>query len=267
MDHPSVPKDLAKQRMEERARQLADAVVDAFTTKIKSEIEKHGGYLGLRHVDALTDELQAKARQLSTLFAQALEDAAREQDELRWHAIKRPAFDRLMVKRFETLFIHREADHAMHGVLSRRCLPGFFLALSMMLGPEAMEAFHRRCDAAVERIMGGQLPVDWNLVDQDAGAREVVLDAQYTIAGYFDEPARRFEWFMHIVNSHLAPTKSDHDPDANWELTSGAMQLLAQNLLSDLSETVHDDAAWNRLAARHPGADRAKMKTILDRLK
>ena len=98
MTPPKTPQDLTRQRTEERARALTDAVVYAFTEKLKSEINKHGGFLGLRHVDAIEAEFHAKAKQLSAAFASAFDDAAREQEELRWFSIKRPAFDRLIVK-------------------------------------------------------------------------------------------------------------------------------------------------------------------------
>lgn len=264
MTHPPIPKDLAKERTEKRARALAEAVVEAFTHKLKGEIEKHGGFLGLRHVADLEAELQSKGRQLSVLFAQAFDDAAREQEELRWHSIKRPAFDRLIVKRFEHLFVHKGPDGAMQGCLSRRVLPGFFLALNMMLGPEILGDFQRRCDAAVERVMHGQVPVDWNRVDADRDVHAIIIEAQYIMALYFEDTQRRFSWFMHIANSNLAD--GGRDADAGWELGYRATHLLVTSLLDDLRATVHDDDAWTHFAVRHPEAKRAHLAQILDRL-
>ena len=264
MSHPSIPKDLAQESTEKRARALAEAVVDAFTHKLKSEIDKHGGFLGQRHVADLEAQLQAKARELSALFAQAFDDAAREQEVLRWHAIKRPAFDRLIVKRFEHLFIHKGADGAMHGCLSRRVLPGFFLALNMMLGPEVLSDLQNRADQAVERVMQGRIPVDWERVDGDAEVHDIVLDAQAIMALYFEDTQHRFAWLMHICNSHLA--ESGGGADANWELGYRATHQMVAALLADLTEVVNDDGEWARFAARQPKADRARLKVILDRI-
>lgn len=264
MSHPSVPKDLAKERTEERARALAEAVVEAFTHKLRTEIDKHGGFLGLRHVADIEAELQAKGRQLSVLFAQAFDDAAREQEELRWHAIKRPAFDRLVVKRFEHLLIHRGPDGNLHGLLSRRMLPGFFLALNMMLGPEILSDFQHRADAAVERVMKGKVPVDWDRVDADRDVGKLLLDAQYIMALYFEDTQHRFTWLMHICNSHLA--ESTGGPDANWEMGHRATHMMVAAMLSDLQAVVEDDDAWTMFAVRHPDAERTRLKTILKRL-
>lgn len=266
MNSPKSPQDLTRQRTEDRARALTEAVVHAFTEKLKSEIEKHGGYLGLRHVETIEAEFQAKAKQLSASFAQAFDDAAREQEELRWFSIKRPAFDRLIVKRFEHLLMHQDADGEIHGAISRRLLPGFFLALQMMLGPETMEAYQRRSDEAVARIMGGQVPIDWNLVDQDAAIGDVLLDAQYTIAQYFEDVQRRFSWFIQVANAHMAPATNADSFDANWELGHRALHMLVNSLLVDLKKAVDDDLAWRHLAERHEDADRLKLEVILDRL-
>ncbi len=267
MTKPMPPQDQIQARAEERARALSDAVVHAFTQKLKSEIEKHGGYLGLRHVDAIEAEFHAKAKELSVLFAQAFKDAAREQEDLRWFSIKRPAFDRLIVKRFEHLLMHPTADGKVHGAISRRLLPGFFLALSMMLGPEAMAEYQRRSDAAVARVMKGQMPVDWNLVDQDADIHDVLLDAQYAVALHFKDVQRRFSWFIQIANAHMAPANDPDSFDADWELGHRALHLLMNSLLSDLDKAVSEDVAWRHLAERHEGADRAHLAEILDKLK
>jgi len=254
-----------QKRSHKRAQAMAQAVVSAFTAKLKSEARKHGGFLELRHIEDLDVEFQSKAEQLTIVFDQAFQDACREQEELKWHAIKRPAFDRMMVKRFEGLLFHQGDDGQTHGVLSRRILPGFFLALNMMMGPEAIAEYQRRCDQGTERVMGGRLPADWDLVDQEPDVRDVMLDAQYTIALYFTDPHQRATWFMHIVNDNLAPAASGAQ-DAHWELGARALNLLVNDLLSDLKSSLDQDVIWTRLAQRHQDADRDQVRAILARL-
>jgi len=263
---PMPPEELGQKLRRERSRALAQAVVTAFTERLKEEAAKQGGFLSQRHIDELNIEFLAKSDQLTGVFEQALLDAAREQEELKWHAIKRPAFDRLMVKRFEHLLLHRGANGIAHGVVSRRMMPGFFLALHMMMGPQERERYHWRCDAAVERIMKGRIPVDWDLIDQDEAVHDIVLDAQYAIAMHFDDLGRRTDWFINITNSHLAPPAHKDAGDANWELTPQALIVLINSLLADLSTAVSDDGAWHRLAERHQDADRNKLAEILDQL-
>ena len=259
------PQDAARELTRARSRAMAQAVVSAFSAKLKTEARKHGGSLTLQHIEALDEEFQAKAEQLTDVFAKAFQDSHREQEELKWHAIKRPAFDRMIVKRFESLLFHKDDDGQTHGVLSRRMLPGFFLALNMMMGPEDMSSYQRRADQGMERVMGGRLPADWDLVDNDPDVRDVVLDAQYTIALYFEDPDQRAAWFIHIVNSNLAPA-ADGASDAHWELSARALHMLVGDLLSDLKVAVDNDVTWTRLALRHEGADRDHVRAILTRL-
>ena len=114
--------------------------------------------------------------------------------------------------------------------------------------------------------MKGRIPVDWDLIDQDPDVHDIVLDAQYAIAMHFDDMTRRADWFINITNSHLAPPAHKDAGDANWELTPRALHVLLNSLLADLSADVSDDAAWYRLAQRHPDADRNKLALILDRM-
>lgn len=258
-------KEIAQQLQHKRSRAMAQAVVSAFTERLQEEAAKQGGYLSQEHIKQLDIEFQAKADQLTSVFEQAFQDAAREQQELKWNAIKRPAFDRLIVKRFEHLFVHRGDDGVLHGCLSRRMLPGFFLALNMMLGPDALKKLHNRCDNTVERLMKGRLPVDWNFVDQDASILEIILDAQYAITMHFEDTQRRSVWFAQIVNSHLAPPAHEDAEDAGWELSHRALHLLLNSLMSDLSKAVNDDVAWRQFKGRHPEAVRNTIAVILER--
>jgi len=264
MTPAQIAENIGTKRTHARSRAMAQAVVDAFSSLLKDEAKKHGGFLGLRHLDELDDVFHAKAEELTVVFEKALQESHREQEDLKWHSIKRPAFDRLMVKHFESLFF-AYGSGAPTGVISRRVLPGFFLALNMMLGPEAIQIYQDRCDEALDRVMGGDFPVNWDLVEKDDDVNAVVLDAQYTIAQYFEDPTQRADWFINIINSNLAPAR-DGAPDAYWELDQRSLFKLISHLLLDLKKAVVDDLAWTHLALRHDGADRSKLKAILRKL-
>lgn len=259
--------ELNSQRRHARSQALAQAVVAAFTERLREETARHGGSLGSSQIEALNAEFVAKADQLTELFDKAFDEAALEQEKAHWHAIKRPAFDRLMVKRIEHLLIHEEADAVKHTGVSRRFLPGFFLAVNMMMGAETLEQYHWRSDAAVDRIMDGRLPVDWNLIDADAEVHDIIVDAQYAIALHFEKTDFLFKWFINIVNTHLAPVADPAAPDAEWELDPNVLRELINALLTDLKQVMADDAAWNRLIQRHADADREKLRAIFERLK
>lgn len=264
MTTPKAPQELSQQRRHARSHALAQAVVAAFSERLQEELQKHDGHLTIQHVRQLNTDFLAKTEQLTRVFEQAMLDSEREQEELKWFSIKRPAFDRLLVKRFEDLFIQRQEDGQLRGSISRRMLPGFFLTVNMMLGPEKLEFYHKRSDMAVERVMKGQLPVNWVLVDNDAEIHDIILDAELAIAQSFENTAQRVEWFMHIVNSHLAPAQEGAS-DENWELGKRSLHILIHSLLQDLKKALKDDLAWRHLTERNPNADRKKLQDTIDR--
>jgi hypothetical protein len=265
MTPPISTEELAQKRTRARSNAMAQAVATAFSEILRAETHKHGGFIGLRHLDELDQVFQAKAKELTKVFEKAFMDSHREQENIKWQSIKRPAFDRLMVKHFENLFFARGGTGAPHGIISRRVLPGFFLALNMMLGPEALKSYQNRCDKALDRVMGGDIPVDWNLVEKDVEVQNVILDAQYTIAHYFEDPFQRADWFIHIINANLAPATPGAS-DASWFLDQRALFKMIGALLLDLKKAVLNDVTWTRLAMRHEGADREKLKAILSKL-
>jgi len=252
---------LGKKRIHDRSRAMAEAVVSAFSQVLKEEANKHGGFLGLRHLEEIDGVFQTKLEELSEVFEKALQESKREQENLKWHAIKRPAFDRLMVRHFESLFLYVGGDELVYGDISRRVLPGFFLALNMMLGPEALKRYQNHCDEALDRVMAGKLPIDWDLVEKDANVHNVLLDAQYTIAHYFDDPQQRAAWFINIINANLAPAQAGAF-DEEWVLDTAGLFKMIECLLLDLKTAVDDDVAWTHLAVRHEGSDRSKLLTI-----
>jgi DNA-binding response OmpR family regulator len=60
-------------------------------------------------------------------------------------------FGRLLVRRFAQLFVENDGPDS-EKVLSRRILPGFFVAVDMMLGPERVEGYQKQCQDIVKRL-------------------------------------------------------------------------------------------------------------------
>lgn len=259
------PRDIETERTHARSLEVAETIVSAFSGLLKEQISAHGGFVGLRHLPEVNKVFQSKTEELAAIFEKAFNESKRECEDLKWHAIKRPVFDRLMVRHFESLFFRPGPNGKPTGVLSRRVLPGFFLALNMMLGPVVIKDYQDRCDKALERVTGGAYPIDWESVEHDEDVNAVVLDAQFTIAHFFDDPHQRAAWFINIINSNLEPAK-DGASDAGWLIDQRALFKLISHLVAELKCAVADDVAWTHLALRHNDADRDVLKAILQKL-
>lgn len=262
-----VSPDLTREKNHARSRAMAEAVITAFAATLKSEARKRGGFLTLPDLDELNVSFQEKISELTKVFEYSFNDAAREQEDLKWQQIKRPAFDRLMVKRFADHFMVKDDEGVPHGTFSRRILPGFFLALNMVLGPDAMEEFHSRCDAIMARVMKGIVPVDWDLLDHNEDMNDVFLDAQLAILWQFADAQKRADWFIKLVNANLAPAHENAPQvEAYWELDHRSFLILINGLLSDLQQALNEPQAWKRLKRRNPDIQKAEILEILDRL-
>ncbi len=140
-------------------------------------------------------------------------------------------FDRIMVHQFSHMFVRRTRENLNQGALSRRILPGFFLAVDKMLGEEAMDEFQDRARRIVARYED-QLDLDgnWATVYADPLTQALVLDALVAMSGYFKDFQKRVRWFQAMINGHLAPGDAVHGEgeDATaWELgDAGSLELL-----------------------------------------
>ncbi|MDH5187916.1 MAG: hypothetical protein OEW37_03040 [Rhodospirillaceae bacterium] len=264
---PPVSPKLTREKNRARSRAMAEAVISSFAATLKTEARKRGGFLTLPDLDELDVSFREKTAELTDVFEMAFNDAMREQEDLKWNQIKRPAFDRLMVKRFDHMLMVKDRDGVPHGTFPRRFLPGFFLALNMLLGPEAMENFHKRSDKIMTQVMKGIIPVDWELLDQNDEMKDIIIDGQLAIAWQFNDTQKRTKWFIQLVNANLAPVhEKATQVEANWEMDHIAFIRLINSLLHDLKIAVNDAQQWKHLKRRHPDAKRDEITAILQRL-
>ena len=264
---PPVSPKLTREKNRARSRAMAEAVISAFAATLKTEARKRGGFLTLPDLDELDASFREKTAELTEVFEMAFNDAAREQEELKWNQIKRPAFDRLMVKRFDSMLMVKDREGIPHGTFPRRFLPGFFLALNMLLGPEAMANFHARSDKVMNQVMKGIIPVDWDLLDQNQEMKDIIVDAQLAIAWQFNDTKKRTNWFVQLVNANLAPlAQGSTQVETNWEMDHISFIRLINALLHDLKVVVNDAQEWKRLKRRHPDTKRDEITAILERL-
>jgi len=147
-----------------------------------------------------------------------------------------------MVKKFSNLF--KDGDKLGPDDLCRRMLPGFFVALGMMLGPDVIEDYQEKLRAVVTRVRkDGKGVFNWDLVYKDKTAIGVALHAEVEIAQHFDEYIKRSEWFLNLINGHL--TAVDADAHANvqgWEMSPTGFKGFMRGMLSDLRTQLDSDA-------------------------
>ena len=151
------------------------------------------------------------------------------------------------------------ADEGEYSV-TRRVLPGFFLILDKMLGPDLMAEMNSRSRAIVERLAGGREDgLDWRQVYAEPECKLVVLDAMIAMAPYFEDVEKRKHWFLPIINGNLSG-------GGEWTLTDQGYYNMVDGLFDDLRHALRDPAERNAIATRHGNAACINLDRILENM-
>ena len=256
----------------EQSRALAEAVIESFAKRLTDAARKRGGFLTLADLDELNSEFRAKTAQLQRVFQQTFEQYVKARERAAFDHARRFPFDRVIVNTFAHLFTPEVAAEHGRDRVSRRLLPGFFLAMDKMLGTEQVEGFQDGCRAIVERLApGAESDLNWDRVYGDPETATLALDALFAFAPYFEEYNKRRDWFIALVNANLTPAEGtaaatgDH-PEADWLMTERGFGNLVDGLFLDLRRGLADGGARDALAARHGGAACFAVEASLDRM-
>lgn len=248
---PAKPKAAANPAAQSRA--IAETVVNSLLDRMVAEAQRKGGMLSIQDIQSLSQEFEKKTAVLQTVFEKSFEDYVKARERAAWQQNRQYPFDRVIVQ----TFAHRFADGPRlindPDALSRRILPGFFMALGMMLGPEALESFQERCRRIVARYKsGGTGEFDWEVIYADPETKALSLEAQIAIAPYFEDLNRRVPWMIDLVNTHMSPYEGDQNsPIARWTMTDVSCFSLIEGLFGNLKAALNSDAGLQDLTRRH----------------
>ncbi|NQV55306.1 MAG: hypothetical protein HQ503_05550 [Rhodospirillales bacterium] len=242
-----------------QSKALADTIVSAFTGRLLAEAEKNGGHLTSADIKRLAGELDARRGQLEAMFRQSFEQYVHARERAVFDHARQYPFDRLIVNSFADLFLPARAEDDGINAVTRRVLAGFFLAMDLMIGGEAVEEFQIRARAIVERLSAGdEAEFNWQKLYDDADAGDLCLDALVAFAPYFEDYFKRRDWFVPLVNGNL-------DSTDDWELTDMGFGNLVGALFSPLHAALGGDARAG-LEKRHGAKTLSALERILDAL-
>jgi len=234
-----------------KSRALAETVVRSFCDRLVAEANRRGGVLTLQDIESLNEEFAGKTEALQAVFEKSFEDYVRARERASFLQTRNYPFDRVLVRKFEHLFADgKDPDPTK---LSRRMLPGFFMAMNKMLGPEVIETYQERCRKIVQRIrLGRDDNFDWNEIYADRDAKALALEAEVTIAGYFEDVDKRSAWFIEIINNNLAPALPGAPPRASsWRMMDGGFRRFLRALLADLKTELATSDGRTRVTERY----------------
>jgi len=232
----------------DKGRVIAQTVVGSFVDRMKAEAQRKGGSLSLNDLEALDEEFEEKTAALEVLFEKTFEDFARTYAKSAGEERRENPFDRLIVGPFEKLLSGGKGPSTAKGGISRRIMPGFFMALNIMLGPDEVAAFRAEAKAIFDRVNKARDNIDWQAYF--AEAKNLRLSVLIAMAVHFANPDKRAAWFLDMINNHLSPPESDTDPDANWTLSRPAYERMIDRLFADLMTAVGSPKAREAITKR-----------------
>ncbi len=261
---PSAPvRPRSPANAKDQSRAVARNAVTSFMTQMRDAAAAKGGMLSLADIDAMQASFAEQAKAMESEMEKALESFASARERLQWNVERNDPFYRLVVKNFSHLFKEKPSRKTV----TRRMLPGFFMALGMILGPDLVANYRTRCKTVLDRVKGDRNDFDWDEFYGEKDVLSVRIDAQLVIAAQFSDYDRRSNWFITLVNSNLAaPGDGASSELAQWELTEPAFRRFLDALLGDVRKLLSSDKGRERLAKRHGAETVASALKTLKRL-
>jgi len=221
-------------------------MIGHFVTRLEVEAGKAGGSLSAARIRALAQHfIAAEQARFGTYYQRAWDECSHLREALQFeHARKRP-FERVLMRRFSHLYPPRLFDEGRDGVLSRRMIPGFVLAIDKMIGPTRRERGERVCLDILARHSSAEGVCDWEAVHADPDIVALVDDTLGAVAQTFTDFERRRAWVIDLIDSHLAPVEST-SPEAHWTLGQSGFSVLMRALFAAFARRLQADPAAAR---------------------
>lgn len=237
-------------------------LVSTFTERLKSEVARRGGRLYTEDIDRIAGELDGKRAQLEAVFRKTFETYVQARERAAFDHAREFPFDRLIVNTFAELFAAKRAEADGEDRVTRKVLPGFFMALDRMLPPERLAEYQERCRKIVDRIAGSdENAFDWRSLYADADANILLIDALAALVPHFEAYEKRRNWFLPLVNDNLQMDAND-----TWELSPRGFINLTLAMFQPLRNELGDIAGRARLMDRYGPADLQNLQRIIDKM-
>ena len=238
--------DEAAKTADDKADDLADAIYEKFMKILKDRIVDNGGSLTMDDVDDMGQQFRDQLTEIKDTFLDAVESYTLSMKQNRVSTERGQIFKRLMVHHFEGRFANEQTLKTNPDFLSRRMLPGFYNALSMMLGPPKLERYEEQAKTLVERLRketNGQ--IEWSDVYAAPEARRIALRAEIDIARHFKDIEKRLDWMIAMINSNMIPLEEGR-VSSGWTFTKEAAEGMLRGLFQDLRSAMRNRAVRDR---------------------
>ena len=234
-------------------RAIFEQGLDFAVDRILRRAESQGGSLSASDVREELQRFKADPGEDTTAF---FNDAWREctfaVERLHWDKERRYPFERLMVNTFVHLLPTGDQVPIQGEHLSRRIIPGFFVAMLQMLGEELSDKYEDFCRTMVSRMKAQHgKAFNWEMVHDEPDAAEVVTEVLITICHHFIDLKKRRRWLTDVINGNMgAPTAAQDIPFEDME---------CHRLIAAMYQPLRDAMNGEERITERYGRDKARM--------
>lgn len=234
---------------------LAKQIVDDYTDALIDMVETSPHGLSIDEIRAFKERYKASTVTADqSRFKMHFQRCLNRREQEVFDPNRRYPFRRLLTMSFIDLFAPEGTLSDTGKYLSRRVLPGLFLALEKMAGSDPFSAGHGICVEAMERARNASGIVVWEDFYTDQQALSAVDDLLMTLVTHFDNPMKRIMWMLNLINNDLAdPAEYDFEGDANkdWQLDERGLILILRHLFRHLRHRLKDKDEAHALATKY----------------
>ncbi|MFC1672606.1 hypothetical protein ACFL12_00490 [Pseudomonadota bacterium] len=250
---------------------MAHNVLDDYNERLIDMVQSSTHGLSIDDIRAfLTDFKSNTLNEESSLFKEQFQRCLHRREQEVFDPTRREPFKRVLTMRFVDLFAPEGKLDDSGKYLSRRMLPGLFVALEKMVGADNFAQGHKSCMAILDSLKADGIII-WEDLYQHPNALRAVDDLLMTLITHFDNPMKRAMWMMQLINNELAPAHDyafEGDANVDWQLDERGILRILRLLFRHLREQLGDAEHAKALAEIYdPGHVRAvaALLTTLDK--
>ncbi len=240
----------------EACEEVAFTVLDLFLDRLVEEAENSHGTLSAEDVRMLAERFKEEdAAESLARFRERFEACQRQREQDMWDYTRRRPFDRILVQRFSHFFPSEGGLDTGDRVISRRILPGFFLAFETMASAELFEQFQIACKGllrAKKQAHGGAYR--WRDLYEDDDVKALANDLIAAVATHFADFDKRLQWLLELINNNLAPPEDcafEGDAVDHWTLDEEQLRDLLRALFAEFREKLADEEGRRDVERRY----------------
>jgi len=236
-------------------KRLAKNVLDTYTEELIRFVEQSEHTIGAQDLrDFLKRYKSGPIYNQESFYKERAGNCLSQHEQEIFDPNRNHPFKRVLTMRFVDLFAPEGLFVDNGQYVSRRVLPGLFLALEKMVGDQVFVNGHKVCMDLIEILKQTGSPLYWEDLYEDEQVQKTADDLLMALLPHFANPMKRITWMLNLINADLAsPEEYDFEGPGNqdWSLDTRGLVFILRRLFKHLKHQLTDKELAVHLASRY----------------